>query len=395
MIHLIDVPPGNIHIDFSKKFDEAEVQAVAPPVAPEQDDFVACVQMVGMYFDTNKNFLLPSAVEGIRKMVDVYENYPTSKLLLIGHTDASGYASYNETLSLERAEAVLAYLTDDVQAWLNRYSSALSDSKRWGLGEDLAMLSALPDSSTHESAASPVKSYQESRGLEPDGISGPKTRTQLITDYMALDKTSLPASVEATVHGCGEYFPLEGSNTEGADAKNRRVEMFFFEKGIDPAPPGSISKSGSIAYPAWVDKIQELHRLDEALELGEYYVATDVRVEEFREKSDYNVLLRLSSSSGEMQTVSLRHDYLEHEGFADALFEHLSMRSLYTLEVGPSETELETVFESIPFAKLSKHDDSHHDDLLAPTDKEPNIMKTKSRRYIFDLRRCSGRSAFT
>jgi hypothetical protein len=33
--------------------------------------------------------------------------------------------------------------------------------------------------------------------------------------------------------------------------------MFFFDNGIDPPPPGSISKKGSTEYPEWVEQISE------------------------------------------------------------------------------------------------------------------------------------------
>jgi len=74
------------------------------------------VRLVGAFFDTNKCFLLPSAMTGIRKLVAVYDKHPKGEMLIVGHTDTSGDPSYNDPLSLERAEAVKAYLTDDVDA---------------------------------------------------------------------------------------------------------------------------------------------------------------------------------------------------------------------------------------------------------------------------------------
>jgi len=111
---------------------------------------------------------------------------------------------------------------------------------------------------------------------------GPKTRRQLILDYMNLDKTSLPEDIRVVTYGCGEFFPLAGEEGEvAADAPDsqmddkdvhfdRRVEVFFFAKpfGILPTVPGvadgeSPSKpveatKGDPNYPEW--RIRATHR---------------------------------------------------------------------------------------------------------------------------------------
>ena len=53
-------------------------------------------------------------------------------LLVVGHTDTTGEPEYNDRLSLERAEATNAYLTDDVDAWLTWYGTDRPPEKRWG-----------------------------------------------------------------------------------------------------------------------------------------------------------------------------------------------------------------------------------------------------------------------
>ena len=58
------------------------------PVDP--DPKVSCVRLVGAFFDTNKCFLLPSAMTGIRKLVEVYDKHPNGEMLVVGHTDTSG-----------------------------------------------------------------------------------------------------------------------------------------------------------------------------------------------------------------------------------------------------------------------------------------------------------------
>ena len=72
-------------------------------------------------------------------------NIQVQKILVVGHTDRSGEPRYNDPLSLERADAVAAFLIDDVDTWLARYNNNVSNEKRWGKREDLLMLQSLPD----------------------------------------------------------------------------------------------------------------------------------------------------------------------------------------------------------------------------------------------------------
>ena len=115
-----------------------------------------------------------------------------------------------------------------------------SKAKRWGNLEVQHMLTRLPDGGTPHYAGTPngladakhdkaVRNYQQSKGLKLDGLAGPNTRKALITDYMAIDGTSLPAGATLTTHGCGEFFPVVGTPDGTRNAENRRVEIFFFD----------------------------------------------------------------------------------------------------------------------------------------------------------------------
>jgi outer membrane protein OmpA-like peptidoglycan-associated protein len=224
------------------------------------------------FFNTNKAFLLPTALPGIRKLRALYlENNP-SELLVVGHADTSGGAAFNDELSLERAKSTIAFLKDDVDVWLGFYGSGVPQKKRWGAAEDRMMLVALPDFTTKPKGEDAVRWFQRTRKLQVDGTAGPETRRQLVTEYMALDGTSLSqngVTINATPHGCGEFFPLdtsgEGLDAAPADAKrdpiDRRVELFFFdpEFGVVPRPPGDNSTSGSTQYPAWRKSAIEEH----------------------------------------------------------------------------------------------------------------------------------------
>ena len=233
--------------------------------------WVIRARLVGLYFDTSKCFLLPTALSDIKKLKRLYDDYPDSAVLVVGHTDKTADPSYNDPLSLERADSVAAYLRDDAEAWLSWYGAGKSWEKRWGAKEDHLMLASLPDYATRPSGESEIRWYQQTRGLTADGWAGEQTRRQLIAEYMAHDETTLPSSATLTTHGCGESFPfteaeLAELDLTGADPnqRDRRVELYFFDRdlGVQPPPPGPISGPGGQAYPEWGKRARETHDFD-------------------------------------------------------------------------------------------------------------------------------------
>lgn len=232
----------------------------------------------GFLFDTSKSFLLPPAVEDrpgldapIKRLRQWMAGSPTAHALVVGHTDMTGDPWYNDPLSLERAEAFIAYLEGDVAHWLAWYGADRPWEKRWGAHEDHAMLGAVARSLGLPTDAPQVQAYQSARGLEVDGFLGPDTRAALVADYMALQPAELGLPSALTAHGCGESFPrtepsaagVEGVPVEGDDASQRRVEIFLFagELGVQPPAPGPISAAGSPEYPEWVRRARSVHAL--------------------------------------------------------------------------------------------------------------------------------------
>jgi outer membrane protein OmpA-like peptidoglycan-associated protein len=248
---------------------------------------VLLARLLGLVFETNKSFLVPTAIPDLLELQTLSEENPDSEVLVVGHTDTSADDAVNDPLSLERAESLVAFLEQDVDTWLSRYEDKTPKARRWGSAEDLQMVTSLPnkpatadaeggdaaetaDTTDDDTAAAevdesasddPITRFQRSRGLKVDGKAGPETRRQLITEYMAPAEGVLPADMPRTSHGAGEHFPLDGLAREvdpvAADGQrdpvDRRVEIFFFEKefGIQPAPPGKNSKKGSLEYPEW------------------------------------------------------------------------------------------------------------------------------------------------
>ncbi|MGC4086921.1 MAG: hypothetical protein QM756_03275 [Polyangiaceae bacterium] len=223
------------------------------------------LRLKGLVFDTNKAFLLPSALPSFAQLRRVLLAHSPGKLLIVGHTDTTAEPSYNEKLSLTRAQATAAFLEDDVKKWLEFYESKVPGEQRWGAHEDAQMLLSLPDFERKPAREDPIRWFQRTRLLQIDGVAGRETRTQLVKEYMMLDGVSLSEDPELdlaiTCHGCGENFPLDESGDgldqapedDKEDQLDRRVELYLFdpEFGIQPPPPGEISKAGSSAYPAW------------------------------------------------------------------------------------------------------------------------------------------------
>jgi outer membrane protein OmpA-like peptidoglycan-associated protein len=241
--------------------EESEPQVRMIGVLPR----VVMARMRGMLFDTNKCFLLPTAIESLKRIREIYEANNPSDLLVVGHTDTTADAAINGPLSVERAKSLKAYLEDDVDTWLKNYD--LPGKKKWGTREDRLMIIAMPDFTTEQESEDPVEWFQSTRGLTVDGIAGPKTRTQLITEYMALDGVKLGDQnhfhLNISTHGAGENFPLDATGLEldqaAADGRedpvDRRVELFFFDTEFGVEPPAG-SPDGP-EYLEWRARAQE------------------------------------------------------------------------------------------------------------------------------------------
>ncbi|MFO7719129.1 MAG: OmpA family protein [Gillisia sp.] len=64
----------------------------------------------GIYFDTEKFNINAASQVTLNKLAAIFKEYPDTNILVEGHTDSSGPAAYNLTLSKNRAQAVTNYL---------------------------------------------------------------------------------------------------------------------------------------------------------------------------------------------------------------------------------------------------------------------------------------------
>lgn len=162
---------------------------------------------------------------------------PNRFLLLIGHTDQVGSVASNQSLSLRRANAVLAVFTVDATIW-----EANFQAEHWnGPNFEIATMSALVDTG---GSSNLVQHYLQDTAA----------RLDLFTRYlMALRPAWVPQSSPPVnpamvttpsppVLGCGFSHPRV--NTPGqANAENRRVEFFYFQSS-------AASVATCAAYPA-------------------------------------------------------------------------------------------------------------------------------------------------
>lgn len=234
----------------------AKYRIVLPPM-------VVRVRMVGILFETDKTFILPSALPGIQRLKQVYDQHTGKTVLVSGHADRAGAEAHNLALSVERADAVAAFLQDADSDWLPRYDAGTQKSASWGTREDQYMLSTVLDGDgkphfaevvtgrADRGTRAAVSGFRLDNGL-PDGPMAPDARRLLVQRYMATDGTALPAGTTLVTHGCGESHPSVATADSIALAENRRVELFFFRGPVKPPPVDPCPSGGCVEYPEWV-----------------------------------------------------------------------------------------------------------------------------------------------
>lgn len=74
------------------------------------EDQLTLVMENGIGFSTDAYTLDSSIYPTLNGVARVLVEYPNTVLMITGHTDSTGRESYNQTLSLKRAESVRSYL---------------------------------------------------------------------------------------------------------------------------------------------------------------------------------------------------------------------------------------------------------------------------------------------
>jgi outer membrane protein OmpA-like peptidoglycan-associated protein len=75
-----------------------------------QGDTIKLIMPGAISFETNSAQLAPAFYESLNKVSASLKEFPDTSVQIIGHTDSTGSATYNQRLSVNRADAVAVYM---------------------------------------------------------------------------------------------------------------------------------------------------------------------------------------------------------------------------------------------------------------------------------------------
>lgn len=107
---------GETHLPIAQvKPDPVAQPLVRVPVADEPkvkvgDDLAKTFGIKQIYFDLGKYNIRPDAAVQLGKIISFMNEYPTAKIDIRSHTDCRASDKYNDTLSENRAKAIIEYL---------------------------------------------------------------------------------------------------------------------------------------------------------------------------------------------------------------------------------------------------------------------------------------------
>lgn len=103
----------------SHKFSVADVEKMHGPIKLESDQVCLTPLKVGkkialrnIYFDTDKYEVKPESQVELQILIRIMKENPTIRIEISGHTDSRASEQHNNTLSLNRAKATVAYLVE-------------------------------------------------------------------------------------------------------------------------------------------------------------------------------------------------------------------------------------------------------------------------------------------
>lgn len=85
-----------------------------PKKALEENPDMGRIDLGAIQFEHNSSQLTPKAKQQVKNLAAAMEQLSHEKMLIVGHTDASGSDQYNMSLSERRAQSVMHYLVMDL-----------------------------------------------------------------------------------------------------------------------------------------------------------------------------------------------------------------------------------------------------------------------------------------
>ncbi len=102
------IAKGKGFIGVSVESMDSFGKACACGYVPRPKEITASLRSI--FFDFDRYFLRPESKQRLNELVQTLRENPTYRARLMAHTDAKGSNSYNETLSLNRANSAKQYL---------------------------------------------------------------------------------------------------------------------------------------------------------------------------------------------------------------------------------------------------------------------------------------------
>ncbi|MBW3468703.1 OmpA family protein [Arthrospiribacter ruber] len=100
--------PKIYNVDRDNLKDQEDLEISLTPIGPGEE-FV----FENIFFDFDKDELKPESMSSLKRLRDFLMTNYNVNIYIVGHTDNVGSASYNENLSLRRAESVKRYLLEN------------------------------------------------------------------------------------------------------------------------------------------------------------------------------------------------------------------------------------------------------------------------------------------
>jgi outer membrane protein OmpA-like peptidoglycan-associated protein len=123
---------GNLIGRYMDKQEAALKQNVKTANVERQGDKLVVRFNSQILFDTNKAKLKPASEKDLAEFAKVLTEYPETDLIIEGHTDNTGKKARNEKLSVERADAVITYLTSQGVAGTRMTGKGYADERPVG-----------------------------------------------------------------------------------------------------------------------------------------------------------------------------------------------------------------------------------------------------------------------
>ena len=203
-----------------------------------------------IHFRFDSAFVEPCQKAVLRQAAAFASENPDMRLLTVGHTDLTGPAEYNQSLSERRARSAFAMLRfgNDPQAAIDEWNElrrrrtpgtrvSLHDS--WGAREYQQMLQdrghyrGRIDGDHGPQTDTAIRDFQDANGLTATGAMDDATWPVLIEAYLAAENLAVPddrllpncPGEPLKWLGCGELDPVR--NVTFAWRPNRRTELLF------------------------------------------------------------------------------------------------------------------------------------------------------------------------